>query len=534
MTSSRFFGLLVMSALVSLVIGAIYSLPALAAESLRVSPTKGAIGDEINVRGSGYDRGDRAFIYFSSRKARVGDDIEELGVWERLQKASVDDGDINASFDVPDELKDGGEIEEVRPGEYYVYSTYGIEGKIRAIAEFAVTGISLLYPAASSVGAKVMVRGVGFHENEDIELFYDGDEIEIASGNDKTDTKGNFVLTIFIPPSPAGTHAITVEIDKDKGEAMFVIEPGIHISTTSGMVRDSVTITGTGFGENVEVSITFGGTEVGIARTDKNGSFAIDFDVPSVGLDTYYVEAKDENDNSAKAEFTLTTGVSINPVTSQASPGHVGMDVAIEGIGFIPKTTVTITYTSAPVVVAVTESKADGSFSASFKIPESEAGEHTITASDGINSLEVAFFMESEAPAIPQPLLPAIDTKPEHPITFKWQDVTDASGVTYTLQVAKDKNFASIVLEKEGLTQPEYTLTEDEGLGSTKKDAPYWWRVMAIDGASNMSGWSAAKSFTVGFVLTIPNWTKYLLGALGGLLLFLIGFLLVRRRGKAT
>jgi len=513
---------------------AIPTAPTLASESLRVSPTKGAIGDEINVRGSGYDRGDRAFIYFSSRKARVGDDIEELGVWERLQKASVDDGNINASFDVPNELKDGGEIEEVRPGEYYVYSTYGIEGKIRAIAEFAVTGISLLYPAASTVGAKVMVRGVGFHENEDIELFYDGDEIERAGGDDETDKKGNFVLTIFIPPSPAGTHAITVEIDEDEGEAMFVIEPEIHVSTTSGMLRNRATVTGTGFTENVEVSITFSGKEMGAAKTDNNGSFTIDFDVPTVESGVYYVEATDENGNLAKAEFTLTTGVSVNPATSQASPGHVGMDVAIEGIGFMPKATVTITYTSTPVVVAVTESKADGSFSANFKIPKSEAGEHTVTVSDGVNSLEVIFFMESEAPAIPQPLLPAIDTKPEHPITFKWQDVTDSSGATYNMQVAEDKNFASIVLAKEGLTQPEYMLTKDERLESTETDTPYWWRVRAIDGASNMSGWSAAKSFTVGFVPTIPDWTKYILGTLGGLLLFFIIFLLVRRRGKAT
>ena len=129
-------------------------------------------------------------------------------------------------------------------------------------------------------------------------------------------------------------------------------------------------------------------------------------------------------------------------------------------------TKITITYTSTPIVVAVTESKGDGSFSADFKIPQSEAGRQTITASDGTNSLKSTFFVESESPAIPQPLLPAIDTEPEHPITFKWQSVTDASGVTYTLQVAADKDFTSTVLQKEGLAQPEYTLGKAERLGS--------------------------------------------------------------------
>jgi len=111
MTGSKFFGLLVISALVSLVIGAVHSLPALAAESLRISPTKGAIGDEINVSGSRYDPGDRVYVHFSSRKASEGDDINELVVWEEVGKViageqgTTDEGDIETSFKVPSELK---------------------------------------------------------------------------------------------------------------------------------------------------------------------------------------------------------------------------------------------------------------------------------------------------------------------------------------------------------------------------------------------------------------------------------------------
>jgi len=108
MRSNKLVCMLAITTIVCLLMVAISTTPTLASESLRVSPTKGAIGDEINVRGSSYDRGDRAFIYFSSRKAGVGVDIEELGVWERLKKTSVDDGNFNATFDVPDELTNGG------------------------------------------------------------------------------------------------------------------------------------------------------------------------------------------------------------------------------------------------------------------------------------------------------------------------------------------------------------------------------------------------------------------------------------------
>jgi len=122
--------------------------------------------------------------------------------------------------------------------------------------------------------------------------------------------------------------------------------------------------------------------------------------------------------------------------------------------------------------------------------------------------------------------------KAEQPVVFDWQDVTDPSGVTYTLQLARNENFTDIVLKKE-LTQSKYTMTEAEELESTKKDEPYWWRVKATDGATNESGWSGAGSFYVGFVFALPDWAIYLLMGVGGLLLFFIGFFVGRRTGYA-
>jgi len=531
-----------MSALVSLVMGAIHSLPALAAESLRVSPTKGAIGAEIDVSGSGYDPGDRVYIHFSSRKASEGDDIDELVVWEQVRRTTAgeqdttDEGDIDTSFRVPNELNDGDETNEVRAGKYLVYTTYSSRGKIQAVDEFRVTGITMVYPARGTVSAEVVIKGVGFNRNEDIEVFYDRDEVEIASGDNETDKKGDFTFTLIVPPSTIGTHTITVEIDKEKSGAEFAVDPGVSVDITSGIVGDRVTVTGTGFGKEVGVLVTFGDKEMGTAATDDKGSFAINFDVPSVGPGTYDVEAKDENGNSAKIEFTSTTDISISPATSVDSPGNVGMEVSISGTGFRPKTIVTITYTAPPVVVAITESKADGSFSTTFRIPESEPGQHAVTVSDGSNTLQVPFFMESTPPAMPVLLLPAMETKPQQPVKFDWEDVTDPSGVVYTLQIARDADFTDIALEKPGLTQSEYTVTGQEELELTQKEEHYWWRVRATDQASNMGGWSSARSFAVGFGFTfaLPDWAKYLLGVLVGLLLFLLGFLLVRRRGKAT
>ncbi|MBA7714534.1 hypothetical protein ES703_123560 [subsurface metagenome] len=116
--------------------------------------------------------------------------------------------------------------------------------------------------------------------------------------------------------------------------------------------------------------------------------------------------------------------------------------------------------------------------------------------------------MESEAPSVPQPLLPERDKKAESPQYFDWEDVTDdSSPVTYVLQIATKQNFSdgSIVLDKRGLTNSDYLITEEEKLEPVWKKDSYYWRVKAIDGASNESEWLTAWSFySAGF----PEWAK--------------------------
>ena len=538
MKHKKIFRILAIAITLSLLVMAWPAASVLAAEKVNVKPDQGKVGDDIDVTGSGFDPGDKVYIYFSNEDADVDDDdIDDLDSYEevaddRASSATLTDegGDIDTDFDVPDELDDGSDDHEVTGGEYYIYATESEEGKILAKDKFTVYGITKIDPTEGPVGTEVEIEGI-FEDKEDIEVFYNGDEVDIESGDTETEKDGEFKLTIIIPPSPAGANTIEVEVKSDEGEVKFTVVPGeASISATSGMIGDRVTISGTGFGASSDVTVTFGDDEVATGETDSDGNLDIPFDVPAVGAGKYVVEVKDDDGNSEKFEFTMATDINISPVTSAASPGHIGMDITISGTGFKPNVTITITYASTPTVFTTT-SEADGSFSYTFKAPKSDPGAHTITATDGVNSLEVTFFMESEAPAIPEPLLPAMGDKPEQPITFDWRDVSDPSGVTYTLQVATDKDFTDIVFEEVGLTESKYTLETE--LESTKKDEPYWWRVKAIDGVGNESGWTGAGSFDVGFVFQMPTWLIYLLIGLGGVALFFIGFFLGRRTGYA-
>jgi uncharacterized membrane protein len=50
------------------------------------------------------------------------------------------------------------------------------------------------------------------------------------------------------------------------------------------------------------------------------------------------------------------------------------------------------------------------------------------------------------------------------------------------------------VVDLTGLTGASYTLTKDEALAR----GTYYWRVKALDGAQNDSGWTAAYSLNAG------------------------------------
>lgn len=540
MKNNKLFRTVALAVILSLLLLAITATPALAATAT-LSPTKGDVGEKIDIDGSGFTPGKTVYIYFSSQEADVGDDIDELDAYEKVKTAypgpatvPEEAGKFDTYFYVPDELTDGDDDEVVYGGDYYVYTTYYDSDTIKTADDFTVIGIKELDTDKGPVGTEVEIEGVSFDRYEEITVQYDGYDIDIASGDEDTDTHGDFTCTIIIPESTAGVHTIAVEDESDHtAEAVFIVEPAITISPTSGIVGDEVTVNGTGFGDEVDITITFDGDEVAITgddETDEDGSFEATFNVPDVGPGTYDVEVEDDDDNTAEAEFTITTDLTISPVYTATAPGYVGADVTVSGTGFKASSTITITYTSTPVVFTTT-SEDDGSFSYTFEVPPSEAGEHTITATDGTNTMTVTFFMESTPPLTPQPLLPMMGDKAKSQAYFDWEDVTDDSlPVTYSLQIASDADFTTMVLEKTGLTDSEYTLTEEEMLESTSNEAPYYWKVRAIDAASNASGWSGAGTFYVGFIFPeIKGWILYTLMGVGGLLLFFLGLWIGRR-----
>jgi hypothetical protein len=111
-----------------------------------------------------------------------------------------------------------------------------------------------------------------------------------------------------------------------------------------------------------------------------------------------------------------------------------------------------------------------------------------------------SFILDTVLPAKPNLELPANGAKTNNNTpALDWSNVTDASGVTYSVQVANNINFASPVVNVSGLTTSAYTVA------AALADGTYYWRVKTVDGAGNESDWTASWSFMVDIVVALPT-----------------------------
>jgi len=502
--------------------------------SVGVSPDEGEIGDYVDVSVSGSIVTVR--LYFSSDEADIGDKIGD-------QVRAYYETSNTTGFRVPDRLEDGKREEDVHSGEYYVYAARVDTKEIVAMATFTVVkGEIWLTPEEGSVGDEIEVSGADFRPERAIAVEYEDDDIAITGGDIMTDSDGNFTCAVIIPDSIMGEYTIVVADESgNESEAVFTVEPKITLVPAEQEGGKEVEVFGTGFRAEYAITLTLDGDRVDTnphyIETDLKGSFSCVFGAPLYeSPTTINVVASDRYINKAEAQLVVQGGIRLNPVTSAASPGHAGTELTIYGTGFASGATVIITYNEGDEVIATETAIADtnGNFNFAFIVPPSAAGSHVITATDNTGTVTgtATFIMESEVPPVPLPGLPEAAGTAQEQARFDWGDVTDLSGISYTLQVASDIDFNTLAVDKEGIPFSEYTLTGDEKLVPAGQKA-YYWRVRAIDGASNEGEWSSVGLFYVGFSRTAMAGTFwYILYGLIALILAGLVFWFYRRRRR--
>ena len=529
-----------------------------------LAPEEGTVGSEVIAVGEGFNKSTEttdqfAILYFSSQEASSVDDIDsDVTVYEIVKDGLWlnEDGEFEEEFIVPAELNDGEDAdddEDVVAGTYYVYVCHyinttppSVATRIRAVAEFTVIGGEItIDPEEGPVGSEVEITGMEFADRENVTISYDDEEIDIESGDDETDSSGEFICTVFIPESTADTHTIKVTVGGSEAEAEFTVEPEVILDPTSGEAGAEISVSGTGFGRRSDVVVYFDADAVATATASSDGSFDETFTVPELDKGIYDVETEDDDGNLDTAKFTIMVPASPQPpepipasgpapsptaLNISATSGKVGTDLIITGAGFEAAGTVTIKF--GDEVLDTVPADASGIFVAILKVPSRKAGEYPITISDGTNTEERTFTLEAVPPPIPEPLLPKMGVKVKTPVIFDWESVTaEAESVSYALQVATDKDFDedSIVLEKTELVPSEYATSEAESLELAALETVYYWRVRAVDADENEGEWTGAGQFYVSKAFSFPKWALYTLLGLGGLVLFAVGYLMGRR-----
>ena len=110
----------------------------------------------------------------------------------------------------------------------------------------------------------------------DITIYFDDEEMDIEDGEDKTDSDGDFKdALIIIPESTAGEHTIAVEDESEhRAEVEFTVESEMTIGSTSGEIDKKITVAGTGFKGDDEITVSVGGIEVSTDTILCNGRVA--------------------------------------------------------------------------------------------------------------------------------------------------------------------------------------------------------------------------------------------------------------------
>lgn len=525
----KFYRLLAAGTAVALLLSVFAFSPTAAEESVKLSRDEGRIGDWVDVEYTGTDP---VRFYFSSDKADVGDRIgDQVRAYIMMTVET---------FAVPDVLDDGGHIEDVHGGEYYVYAAL-VSKEILAFSAFTVVkGEIQLEAEEGSVGDELRISGEDLRPEQVITVKYDNKTIPIAGGDTVTNTEGRFVCTVVVPDSIMGEHVIAVADESgDKPEAVFTVAPKITLIPAEQEGGKPVELIGAGFLAEYAITLTIDGkrveTDPRYLEADLKGSFNCVFIAPLYDNPaTVKVMASDREFNEAEALLMVLGGIRLGPVTTEKSPGHAGMELTVYGTGFAGGAEVTITYSEGEAVIATETAKAnaDGNVNVIFIVPPSTAGSHAITATDGVTTGTAIFVMESKAPVMPVPRLPEAASTVAGKTRFDWGDVTDPSGISYTLQVASDVDFNNVVVEKENLPVSEYTLADNETLAPAGQKA-YYWRVRAVDGASNEGEWSSVGLFYVtssGTSMAGGVW--YILYGLAALVLAGLGFWFYKRRSR--
>ena len=342
--------------------------------SMSANPTSGPIGTQVTLTGNGFAPSASVSITFGTTKLSTSCN-------------STSAGGLSCTFTVPRSLT----------GSQTVTATdsYGNT----ASSSFTVTAPTLsLNPSTGPIGTSVTATGNGYPASASVTIAFNGAAQPTSPSTCVIGISGALNCSFNVPSSPAGAQrVVATDSSGNTANATFTVTaPTLSLSINSGIVGQSVTITGNGFLASSSIALLYDGTPLSesIPPTNAAGYFQGTLTVPASSAGPHTVTATDAAGNRASQTFTVGPAASLSP-----GSGFVGTSVTVTGSGFTASSVVSIAFNR--TAVSTTPSpcgvSAVGGFSCSFAVPQSAAaGNATVTVTDSASdTVQRVFFVST-------------------------------------------------------------------------------------------------------------------------------------------
>ena len=329
--------------------------------NISLSQSSGAPGTSVTVIASGFGAGETGVtVTYDGAIVATGITAGGQGTW-------------STTFSVPASASGS-----------HTITAYGSTTQASSIAAvtFVVTGSISLSRSSGAPGSSVTVTGSGFGGSETgITVNYDGSPVVTGV---TASAQGAWTAVFTVPASTAGSHMITAYGSITQASivsvAYFTVGAGISLSRSSGAPGSSVTVTGSGFGgSETGITVTYDGAPVATGITaSTQGAWTATFTVPASTSGSHSISAYGAvtpSGSISSVTLMVTAGISLN-----RSSGAPGSPVTVTGSGFgATETGITVTWDGAPVVTGIS-ARGQGAWSATFTVPASVSGAHSVTA----------------------------------------------------------------------------------------------------------------------------------------------------------
>jgi len=261
------------------------------------------------------------------------------------------------------------------------------------IDNFVIAGVTYNLEPSVKVGAKVKVSGTSDTLGGLVKVYWDSVKDWDGTTGYRAETYAvgtSYSVEITIPAAIAGNHYVIVKDIEASATASraITVGPKIALSPTAGIAGDTITVTGTGFTKDSDVTMTYeNATDTNpltlsplTPKTSSLGSFTATFAIPEDAAASCAISV--DAPNVATATLAVGTVITLTP-----SKGIAGTMVTVSGRGFTASSTVDITWTVTTgydlLLVNDYPTNSYGAFTTTFTVPPVTTGiDYTITATD--------------------------------------------------------------------------------------------------------------------------------------------------------